>query len=78
MRIIGNKKIRTITFDASDELFAQGIKFNEEMKRMPTGNVGFIKKGVYRFRTHQEANRHQDDALAEMMARIAIERAQRG
>lgn len=78
MRIVGNRKTRTITLDASDESFAEGIKFNDEMKRFPTGSVGFIKKGVYRFRTHQEANRHQDDALAEMMARIAIERAQRG
>ncbi len=48
------------------------------MKRLPTGNMGFITKGVYRFRNHQEANRHQDVALAEMMVSIARERVQHG
>jgi hypothetical protein len=78
MRIVGKRKERGISFGASGLLFAEGLRFNEDMKRLPTGSRGFIKRGVYRFRTHQEANCHQDDALAEMMASIAAERARSG
>jgi len=46
MKIIGNKKVRTLTFDVSNELLDHGVRFNDEMKRMPTGNMGLIKKGL--------------------------------
>lgn len=75
MRVVGNRKERPISFGASDGALAEGISFNEAMKRLPTGNIGFIKKGVYRFRTHSDANQHQDEAQARMMAKIADERA---
>jgi hypothetical protein len=34
----------------------------------------FIPKGVYRFRTHKDANRHQEDCLVEGLGRSAAER----
>lgn len=49
MRIVGNKKERPLTFGASDELFAEVVRFNDEMRRLPTANVGFIKKGFIVF-----------------------------
>jgi hypothetical protein len=35
----------------------------------------FIPKGVYRFKTHEAMNKHQEDWLAHGMALMAIERS---
>ena len=61
--------------DASGVLLAEGARFNDEMRRLPTGNTTFIPKGVYRFMTHAEANQHQLDCLVKGMAQVARERA---
>lgn len=45
--------------------------FNDEIHRLPSGDDSFIPKGIYRFKTHAEANQQQQDCLAEGMARIA-------
>lgn len=74
MRIIGHRKERPITFSASAELLAEGARFNDEIHRLPTGNCTFIRKGVYRFKNHEEANRQQMDFLIKGMALIAQER----
>lgn len=75
MRIIGKRQQRPITFNASAEAFLEGVKFNDEIHRLPTGNSSFIPKGIYRFKTHEEANLHQEMCLAKGMALIALERA---
>lgn len=75
MRTVGHRKEHPITFSASAALLAEGARFNDEIHRLPTGNTTFIRKGVYRFRTHEEANRHQDNCLVAGMARTAIERS---
>jgi hypothetical protein len=75
MRTVGPRKERPIGLTASGALLAEGARFNDEMHRLPTGDTTFIAKGVYRFKTHEEANQHQLDCLAKGMARIALERA---
>lgn len=75
MRIIGRRKERPITFAASGILLAEGARFNDEIHRLPTGNATFIPKGVFRFKTHEEANRHQLDCLVDGMANTAAELA---
>ncbi len=52
----------------------EGARFNEEIHRLPTGSTTFIPKGVFRFKTHEAANQHQQQCLAEGMALIASER----
>lgn len=37
--------------------------------------TGFIPKGLYRFKTHEEANRFDLDCLAKGMADIALARS---
>lgn len=75
MRIIGHRKEHPITFSASAALLVEGARFNDEIHRLPTGSQTFIPKGVYRFKSFQEAN-HQDlDCLVDGMAKIAMERA---
>ncbi|HCI15036.1 MAG TPA: hypothetical protein DFK12_14125 [Gallionellaceae bacterium] len=72
MRTIGRRKERLITFSASAALLAEGARFNDEVHRLPSGNRTFIPKGVYRFKSFEEA---QDlDRLVEGMAQIAMER----
>jgi hypothetical protein len=40
---------------------------------MPYGKIGCMPKGIYRFKTHEEANRQQDECLIRHMAKIQIE-----
>jgi hypothetical protein len=75
MRTIGCRKERPITFSASAELLVEGARFNDEIHRLPTGGTTFIPKGVFRFRTHEDADRHQQDCLVKGMAQIAMERS---
>lgn len=74
MRTVGFRTEQPLTFSASAELLLEGARFNDEIHRLPTGNLTFIRKGVYFFRTHDEANRHQEQCLIEGMAKIALER----
>ena len=74
MRVVGSRKERPISFNASGLLLAEGARFNEQIHRLPTGSNTSIPKGVYFFRTHEEANRHQAACLERVMARVAQER----
>ena len=75
MRRVGHRKEPAITFSASAELLAEGARFNDDLHRLPSGNTTFMPKGVYRFRTHAESNRHETECLIEGMARLAAKRA---
>ena len=74
MRSIGQRKERPISFSASADLLMEGARFNEEIHRLPTGNNTFIPKGVYRFKTPEDANRQQLECLVEGMVRTAMSR----
>ncbi len=74
MRIIGQRKEQPITFSASADLLLNGARFNDEIHRLPSGQLTFIPKGVFRFASHAEANRQQQDCLAKVMALLALER----
>lgn len=74
MRKIGSRKERPITFSASGALLLEGARFNDEIHRLLTGQMTCIPKGVFFFKTHAEANQHQEDCLAACMAKIALER----
>lgn len=71
MRTVGHRQPHPISFAASAARLAEGARFNDEIQRLPSGNDSFIPKGVYRFKTHAEANQHQMDCLAKGMASVA-------
>ena len=75
MRIVGTRKERPISFLSSASLLLEGDRFNDEIHSLPTGNTSFIPKGVMFFKTHDEANRHQLECLANGIAHIALERS---
>lgn len=74
MRTVGHRQPPPISFAASAAQLAEGARFNDEIHRLPSGGEGFIPKGIYRFTTHHEANRQQQDCLASAMARVVLER----
>lgn len=76
MRIVGHRQAMPISFTASATLLAEGARFNDEIHRLPSGNDSFIPKGVYRFKTHAEANKHQLDCIARGMAALVRARHQ--
>jgi hypothetical protein len=57
---------------ASGLLLAEGARFSEALSRLaPTT---FVPKGVYRFRSHDDANRQQLDCLVRGMGWLAQQR----
>ena len=74
MRNVGHRQERPISFSASAVLLAEGARFNDEIHRLPTGNATYIPKGIFRFKTHEDANRHQLDCLVEGMTQAALAR----
>jgi hypothetical protein len=70
-RIIGRRGRRGVTFHASGALLEDGARFNDEIHRLPSGQSTGFRKGVYFFRTHSEANRHQEDCIIFVMVHAA-------
>ncbi|MBW7923494.1 MAG: hypothetical protein H3C59_01985 [Burkholderiaceae bacterium] len=77
VRIVGRRKEREITFHASGEALVEGARFTADLRRLPGAGSTFIPKGVYRFRTHEEADRQRRECLAAGMAVLALERSRR-
>jgi hypothetical protein len=71
MRTVGHRQPLPISFAASATRLAEGAPFNDEIHRLPSGSDSFIPKGVYRFKTHAEANQHQMECIAKGMAAVA-------
>ena len=72
MRQVGSKRERNLAVNASGVLLAEGARFNEAISRL--SQTTFVPKGVYRFRSHDAANRHVEDCLVRGMARLAATR----
>ena len=72
--IVGKRRKKTILWHASAEAFIEGVQFNESLQSLPSGGDTFIPKGVYFFRTHQEADKHRNECLVRGMAALAASR----
>ncbi len=71
---VGKRNIRSVSSNASGEAFIEGSKFNESLQSLPTGDQTFIPKGVYFFKTNQEADKHRETCLIRGMAQVAVSR----
>lgn len=58
---------------ASGLLMAEGARFSEALSALAPST--FVPKGVYRFKTHADANQHQQDCLVRGMGMLAARRA---
>ena len=72
MKTIGSRRQVVMTERASGEAFAAGARFSEAVAQF--AKTTFIPKGVYRFKTHEAANKHQQDCLTLGMGMLAAER----
>jgi len=73
MKIAGRRQEQPVHFHATGQWLAQGARFSEAISGL--SRMGFIPKGVRRFKTHHAANLHWDTCLAQGMAKLAIARA---
>jgi hypothetical protein len=76
VKTIGSRRQTPITERASGDALAEGARFSETMAHLAKST--FIPKGVYRFKTHEAANKHQQDCLALGMGQLAAERTRDG
>jgi hypothetical protein len=74
MKTVGHRREKPLSFWASAELLKEGARFNETLQHLPTGRTTFFPKGVYRYRTFEEANRHWLECVARGMAEFASRR----
>lgn len=75
MRVVGRRKERAITYSAEAALLLEGARFNDEIHGLPGSKAICAPKGVYVFRTHEEADRQQEAWIVETIVRLARERA---
>jgi hypothetical protein len=76
MRQLGSRRERILAVNASGVLLAEGARFNEAISRLLQST--FMPKGIYRFRSHDAANRHAEDCLVRGMGRLAATRLKNG
>ena len=75
MRIVGKRVQNEISFDASAEKLMAGARWNDAMQQaFGATQPGIFPKGVFRYRSHEEADEALLDALAKRMATIAMTR----
>ena len=73
LRQVGARRPPALAQEASGLLLAEGARFSEAISRLaPTT---FVRKGVYRFSSHEDANRHEQDCLVRGMGLLTAKRA---
>lgn len=72
MKQVGTRREPVLVLQASGRLLMAAAQFNESMARLSPST--FVPKGVYRYRSHEEANRHEQECLARGMALLAAGR----
>ena len=75
VRVVGRRSERAITFHASGEALKEFGRLLDTSIRLAGGGSTFIPKGVYRFRTQEEADRQRAQCLAAGMAALASARS---
>lgn len=68
MKVAGKRKERKITVHADGALLREGALFNTEMQKMQS--IFRFPRGVFRYKTHAEADRHMMDCVVNSIAAI--------
>lgn len=72
MRQVGTKREREVSIQASGTLLAEGARFSGSMAQLAPST--FMPKGLYRYPSHDAANRHAQDCLTLGMGLLAAAR----
>ena len=71
MKHVGKRLVPPLTAMPSDEALAMNMTFSAaDIAKLGEGMV-FSPKGVFRYRSHEEANSHQESGLAIEMAQFS-------
>lgn len=73
MRQVGSRLAQPVVLLASGQLLAEGARFSESVAQLTRST--FIPKGLYRFKSHNDANRHAQDCLVLGMGLLAAKRS---
>jgi hypothetical protein len=73
MKQIGIRKEQPLTRETSGAGLASAVAFSADLTRLAGGRVMF-PKGVFRYKSHEDANAHESRCLAEGMAKLARDR----
>ena len=68
MKVVGKRTERNITVHADGALLREGALFNTEMQKMQS--TFRFPRGVFRYKTHEEADRHMMDCVVDSIAAI--------
>jgi len=72
-RQVGRRVLRPASAELSLQALSEAFVLSGELGKLSGGST-FFPKGVFRYRSHEEANRHWDECVARGMARLAVER----
>lgn len=72
MITVGHRHDRPIVMQGDGTLLAEGARFSEAIAHLAKST--FIPKGVYRFQSHKDANKQQEECLVQGIGRLAVER----
>ena len=65
---VGKRREPEISFHATAENFLAGCRFNDSLRALSTDGKIHIPKGVYFFRTHQEADRQLEENVVKSIS----------
>jgi hypothetical protein len=72
MKQVGKRVISPLQAEPSGELLIRWAAFNESIATI--AGSSYMPKGVFRYKSHEEANRHQEACIAAGMAKLALAR----
>jgi hypothetical protein len=72
MKTVGKRRESPLALLATGKLLAEGARFSESVAALAPS--AFVPKGIYRYKSHEEANRHHLDCLVQGMGRLAAQR----
>ena len=68
MKTIGHRKIRRINYNATGASLLEGALFNDAIHNLPTGNTTYFPRGIYRYHSHDDANKHWNECIIKGIA----------
>lgn len=72
MKTVGKRRESPLAIVATGALLAEGAHFSESVAALAQST--FVPKGVYRYKSHEDANGHHLDCLVQGMGRLAAQR----
>ena len=70
MKTIGRRLARPLSATPTGENLLATARLSETISRLASG-ASRMPKGIFRYKNHEEANRHQEECLVRSMAELA-------